>query len=394
MKPKSLHHAFAHPSELLPRRGRILLTTNSFALWLMVFGTSALWPGQHLAAAEKVEPPIQQRIDEFVRAEMLRQKVPGVAVAIVNKGQVIAKGYGFANLEHQVPVTDETIFQSGSLAKMFTATAVMLLVEDGKLSLSDPVTKFFKDAPEAWRGISVRHLLNHTSGIPEYTTSTFNYREDYTEEELARFAYQQELEFPAGSRWKYCNTGYALLGIIIHKASGQFYGEVLAERVFKPVGMRTTRVISEADIIPHRAAGYHLVKAEIKNQDWIAPSLCTTADGSLYWSLKDLLAWDAAVKRRAVLKEESWHEVLSPARLNSGKTYPYGMGWFLDERGGKPLQSHGGAWQGFKTQFSRFLGDDLDIIVLANLAEAKPARLVDGIAAIFNPSLAAKAHAD
>ncbi len=330
------------------------------------------------------------KVDEFVRSEMARQRVPGVAIAIVNKGETTAKGYGYANLEHQVPVTDETIFQSGSTAKMFTATAVMLLVEDGKLSLSDPIRKFFPDSPETWRDITVRHLLNHTSGIPDYTTSTFNYRKDYTEDELARFAFQQPLEFPAGSRWNYSNTGYVLLGFIIHKVSGQFYGNVLADRVFKPGVMKTARIINEADIISNRAAGYQLVNEEIKNQDWIAPSLCTTADGSLYWSLRDLLAWNAAVKKRAILTAESWDEVLTPARLNSGKTYPYGMGWELDERGGKPLQHHGGAWQGFKTEYARFIGDNLDIIVFANLAQAHPMRFADGIAAIFNPSLAVK----
>jgi CubicO group peptidase (beta-lactamase class C family) len=276
---------------------------------------------------------------------------------------------------------------------MFTATAVMLQVEDGKLALSDPLTKFFPDAPATWRDITVRHLLNHTSGIPDYTISTFDYRKDYTEDQLARLAYEQKLEFPAGSRWNYSNTGYALLGFIVHKVSGRFYGDVLADRVFKPLGMRTARVIDEADVIPNRAAGYQLVNGQIKNQDWVAPQLNTTADGSLYWSVRDLIAWDAAVKRRALLKPESWEQILTPVRLTSGRSYPYGMGWFIEERGGKPLQQHSGSWQGFKTQLSRFLGDDLDIIVLANLSQADPGRIADGIAAIINPTLAVKAPA-
>jgi len=340
--------------------------------------------------AESREPrtAIQAQVDSFVLAEMQRQRVPGVAVAIVNRGNVTTRGYGFANLEHMVPVTDETLFQSGSLGKMFTATAVMLQVEDGKLALSDPITKFFPDAPATWRDITVRNLLNHTSGIPDYTTSTFDYRKDYTEDDLAHFAYAQPLEFAPGSRWNYSNTGYALLGFIVHRVSGQFYGDVLAERVFKPIGMTTTRIINEADVIPNRAAGYQIVNGEIKNQDWVAPKLNTTADGSLYFSVRDLVAWDAAVKRRAILKPESWEQILTPVRLNSGKTYPYGMGWAIDERGGKPLQQHGGSWQGFKTQLSRFIGDDLTIAVLANLAQANPARFADGIAAILNPTLA------
>ncbi|HMC54751.1 MAG TPA: serine hydrolase, partial [Gemmatimonadaceae bacterium] len=226
--------------------GKVLRRTSSVA------GTAARSPADS--------------IDAFVRAEMARQHIPGVAVGIVNKGEVTAKGYGYANVEHMVPVTEETIFQSGSLGKMFTSTGVMLLVEEGKIALTDPLTKYFPDAPATWRNITVRHLLTHTSGIPDYTTDDFDYRKDFTEDELARMAFAQPLEFPAGSRWNYSNTGYALLGFIIHKASGQFYGDFLQERVFKQLGMTTTRIISEADIVPNRAAGYRLVKSELKNQ--------------------------------------------------------------------------------------------------------------------------------
>jgi N-acyl-D-amino-acid deacylase len=344
-------------------------------------------PGRVLRRAEAGEARALA-IDGFARAEMERQKIPGLAVGIVDKGVITARGYGYANVEHMAPVTEETIFQSGSLGKMFTATAVMLLVEDGKVALSDPITKYFPGAPASWGPITVRHLLTHTSGIPDYTTDAFDYRKDYTEDELARLAYAMPLEFAAGSRWSYSNTGYALLGFLVRKASGQFYGDLLAERVFKPLGMTATRVISEGDIVPNRAAGYQLVDGQLKNQDWVAPKLNTTADGSLYFSLEDMLAWEAAVKRRAILKRESWEQILTPVRLTSGKSYPYGFGWFLDERGGHPLHQHGGSWQGFKTQLSRFLGDDLSIVVLANLAEADPGRIADGIAAIVDPGLA------
>jgi hypothetical protein len=195
-------------------------------------------------------------------------------------------------------------------------------------------------------------------------------------------------EFPPGSRWNYSNTGYVLLGIIVHKVSGQFYGDVLEDRVFLPLGMTTARIIDERAIVANRAAGYQHVNGKLENQDWVAPALNTTADGSLDWSVRDLVAWDTAVIRRKVLKPDSWREILTPVRLTSGKTYPYGMGWSLEERGGKPLQEHGGSWQGFRTQLSRFIGDSLDIIVLANSAEADPGRIADGIAAILHPDLA------
>ena len=329
-------------------------------------------------------------VDAFVRAERERQKVPGVAVAIVRGGEVVkAQGYGLANVEHQVPAKPGTVFQSGSVGKQFTSTLVMLLVEEGKLALSDPLTKFFPDAPASWAGITLRHLLTHTSGIPDYGPQTVDYRRDYTEDELARLAFGLKPEFPPGSRWSYSNTGYVLLGIVVGKASGRFYGDLLAERVFAPLGMRTARVISEDDIVPDRAAGYRLVDGALKNQEWVAPKLNTTADGSLYLSVLDLVAWDRGLRSGAVLKPASWAEVYAPVRLNSGKTYPYGFGWDVTETGGQKVHRHGGAWQGFKSEIARFLGSDLTIVVLANLAEADPERFTDGIAAILEPSLAA-----
>ncbi|MGH8241236.1 MAG: serine hydrolase domain-containing protein, partial [Steroidobacteraceae bacterium] len=236
---------------------------------------------------------VTDKVDGFVRAEMRRQSVPGVAIGIVSKGELIAaKGYGNANVEHRVPVSSKTLFQSGSVGKQFTAVAVMLQVEGGKLALDDSITKYFTDAPQSWRPITVRHLLTHTSGIPDYTPEDLDFRRDYTEDELAKAAYGLALEFEPGSRWSYSNTGYVLLGILIHKVSGRFYGEVLKDRVFAPLGMKTARIISEEDIVPNRAAGYRLANGELKNQEWVAPRLNTTADGSLYLAMDDYIAWD------------------------------------------------------------------------------------------------------
>jgi CubicO group peptidase (beta-lactamase class C family) len=351
---------------------------------VLLLGLAAVSP----AAAQG---PLRARIDSFVRAEMERQKAPGVAIGIVKNGKVVlAKGYGFANLEHQVPVGPETIFQAGSVGKQFTVMAVMLQVEAGKLSLSDPLTKFFPEAPASWGTITVRHLLNHTSGLPDLE-GKLDYRKDYTDEDLARYAYALSLEFPPGSRWSYSNTGYVLLGIIVNRVAGTFYGDILRERVFKPAGMTTARIISEADIIPHRAAGYRPVNGELKNQEWVAPLTNTTGDGSVYVSLRDMIAWDAAVQARAILTPESWREILSPAPLTSGATYPYGFGWMLDERNGKPLHQHSGGWQGFTSFYSRFIGDSLSIVVLTNCNAVNPTTFSDGIAAIMNPALAVPA---
>jgi CubicO group peptidase (beta-lactamase class C family) len=329
------------------------------------------------------------RFDMLVEAERATQRVPGVGVAIVRGGEVTKlAGYGLANVEHQVPVRADTIFQSGSVGKQFTAAAVMLQVEDGKLSLDDPLTRFYPDAPPGWSRITIRNLLNHTSGIADYGSANVDYRKDYGEDAFARVAFALPLEFPPGTRFSYSNTGYALLGFIVRKVSGRFYGDVLAERVFAPLGMNTARVIGEADIVPNRAAGYELVDGQLKNQSWVSPQLNTMADGSLYLSLLDMVAWDRGLRAKRVLKPESWEQVFTPATLRDGTRTQYGFGWRLSEVAGQKVVRHAGAWQGFKTEIARFLGSDLTVIVLCNLAQAEPARFTDKVAALVDPALA------
>jgi N-acyl-D-amino-acid deacylase len=320
-------------------------------------------------------------VDRIVRAELIGQRIPGMAVAVIRNGGVIkAQGYGLANVEHDAPVTDQTMFQSGSLGKQFTAVAVMLQVEDGKISLDDRLPTLFPESPPAWRDITIRHLLTHTSGIPEYTGGAVDYRRDYSEDELVKLAQSLPLDFAPGAEWMYSNTGYVLLGAIVRKASGNFYGDVLRERVFQPLGMNTARVISEHDIVPHRAAGYRLVKDKLENQSWVSPSLNTTADGALYLSLRDFIAWDRGLRARAILKPESWDAIFSPATLKSGRKHPYGFGWQVDRVVGRTVQRHGGSWQGFKAYIARYVEDGVTIVVLANLAQANPGRVVNAIA--------------
>jgi CubicO group peptidase (beta-lactamase class C family) len=350
---------------------------------------ASLLAGAAPAAAQTAAvQPATARLDSIVSEEMSRQSIPGVAVAVVRQGRVLlARGYGLANVEHQVPVRPETIFQSGSLGKQFTATAVMLLVEDGKLRLDQSIRTYLPGAPRSWQPITVRHLLTHTSGIPDYTTDSFDYWRNYTEAELAALAFKMPTECPAGTRWNYSNTGYQLLGFIVRRVSGTFYGDILRERVFTPAGMATARVISEADIVPNRAAGYRLVDGQLKNQEWVAPELNTTADGSLYFSVLDLVAWDRAVGAGAILSPDSWRAVLTPVRLASGRTYPYGFGWDVAPVNGHRAQRHGGSWQGFQTYFARYPDDSLSIAVLANLAESRPGHIVDLLAAELLPAL-------
>ncbi len=184
-------------------------------------------------------------------------------------------------MELRVPVKPETVFQSGSVGKQFTATAVMMLVEEGKIGLDDPLTKYFADAPASWKDVTVRELLSHTAGFGDYPKD-FNFRKDWTEEEELKLIEGIPLAYPPGTSWKYSNFGYVTLGILIHRVTGEFYGDFLQQRIFQPLGMQSTRIISEADIVPNRSAGYRMVKGELKNQEWVAPVVNTTADGSLY----------------------------------------------------------------------------------------------------------------
>ena len=331
---------------------------------------------------------ITSKVDSYVNAEMQKAHIPGLSLAVLKNGQIVlAKAYGLANIEHQVPVKPETIFQSGSMGKQFTATAVMMLVEEGKLSLDDQITKYFSDAPAAWQKITVRHLLTHTAGTTDYPRD-FDFRRDYTEAELLKRAEEIPLAFQPGEKWSYSNLGYVVLGILIHQVSGKFYGDYLQERVFKPLAMNTAQIISEADIVPNRAAGYRLVRGELKNQGWVSPSLNTTADGALYFTVYDLAKWDAALYADKLLRPSSLEQMWTPVKLNDGSTKNYGFGWALAEVHGHRLIEHGGAWQGFKSHIARYVNDKLTIVVLANLAQAEPTKIAHGIAAIYDAELA------
>jgi CubicO group peptidase (beta-lactamase class C family) len=328
-------------------------------------------------------------VDDFVQAQMKKQRIPGLSIAVVEDGKVImAQGYGLANVELHVPATKDTVYSSGSVGKQFTATCVMQLVEDGKIGLDDKVSKYLDGTPDTWKDITVRHLLTHTSGIKNYSPLTLNFRKDYTDAELLKIATRLPLDFtPPGAQWKYSNTGYVLLGILIKQVSGKFYGDLLKERVFGPLGMGTARVYSEADIIPNRAKGYRLLSGELKNDEYVSPTLNQTADGSLVFSVLDMARWDAGLYTEKILKKSSLEQMWTPVKLNDGSTYPYGFGWaLLDYRGHQNI-SHGGAWLGFTTSIWRLVDDKLTVIVLTNRAGTDPDTIARGVAGFYRPVL-------
>ena len=327
-------------------------------------------------------------VDTYIHGEMQKRQIPGLALLVIRDGNIVkSQGYGFANVELQVFVKPETIFQSGSVGKQFTATALMMLVEESKLSLDDPLTKFIPDAPQAWKNVKIRHLLSHTGGFTDYPKN-FDFRRDYTEDELLKIVEAQPLSFPPGSQWAYSNLGYLTLGIVIHRVTGQFYGDFLHDRIFQPLGMNT-RIMSEADIIPNRAAGYRLVKGQLKNQEWVAPTLNTTADGALYFNILDLAKWDAALYTDKLLKPASLEQMWTPVKLNDGKPNSdhYGFGWFINNVHGHPVIEHAGAWQGFTTNISRYVDDKLTVVVLTNLEGAEPSDISHHVAGLYIPAL-------
>src|SRR6266550_2634082 len=343
-----------------------------------VFALVVLWSATVAAQAPDA-------VDNYIRTEMEKQDIPGLSLLVSRDGKPIrAQGYGLANVELQVAVKPETVFQSGSVGKQFTATAIMMLAEDGKIGLEDPLTKFFPNAPAAWKQATVRELLSHTAGFTDYPKS-FNFRKDYPEDEVLKIVEGIPLAYPPGTKWSYANLGYATLGILIHKVTGKFYGDFLQERIFKPLDMNTTRIISEADIIPNHAAGYRLVKGELKNQEWVAPMINTTADGSLYFSINDLAKWDAALYTEKLLRHSSLQQMWTVAKLKNGQPNSghYGYGWSIEEKKGHKVIGHGGSWQGCKTHISRYADDKLTVVVLINQADAEPGPITDRVAEMY-----------
>jgi CubicO group peptidase (beta-lactamase class C family) len=328
---------------------------------------------------------LDSAVADYVKAEMERQHIPGLALLVTRDGKVVrSEGFGLANVEVQVPVKPETIFQSGSVGKQFTATAVMMLVEAGKIGLNDPLTKYFPEAPPSWKNVTVRELLSHTGGFGDYPKD-FNFRKDWTEPQLLKLVESIPLAYPPGTKWEYSNLGYLTLGILIHRVSGEFYGDFLRQRIFQPLGMQATRIISEVDIIPNRAAGYRLLKGELKNQEWVAPAMNTTADGSLYFSIVDLSRWDAALYEGKLLKRSSFDLMWTPVKLKNGQSNKagYGFGWFIEERNGHRCIHHDGSWQGFETAIDRYVDDHLSVVALTNLAGAKPGEITKHVAEMY-----------
>jgi D-alanyl-D-alanine carboxypeptidase len=330
------------------------------------------------------------RIDEYVETQRALNHLPGVTLAVTQGGKIIKiAGYGLANVELSVPVTPQSVFQIQSVTKQFTATAIMMLVEQGKLSLADPISRYLEGTPESWKPITIRHLLNQTSGIKDFINEpTASLRLEVTEEEVLKATAARPLNFQPGERYAYSNTNYHLLAMILRKITGQWYGDFLRQVIFEPLGMRHTRIMSWTELVANRAAGYRWQGDKLLNGQFVAESILAYGGGGILSTAEDMAKWDLALRGERLLKRASLEQMWSPARLNNGSFSEYGFGWGIGGRAPHRFVSHsGGHITGFTSCITRFRDDDLSVIVLLNAGHGNPARMTQAIAALYIPAL-------
>jgi len=312
---------------------------------------------------------------------------PGASVVVVKDGKVIfRKGYGMANLELGVPVEPDMIFRLGSVTKQFTAVAILILAEQGKLSLDDEITKFLPDYPAKTQRVTVEQLLTHTSGIKSYTSLPewlLIWRKDTELNDLICLFKDKPSDFAPGERWSYNNSGYVLLGAIIEKVSGQSYQDFVEKNIFQRLGMAHSFYDNTARVIPRRVTGYSKGKDGYIN----APYLSMTqphAAGALVSSVDDLALWDAALYTDKLVKQETLKRAWTPAKLTNGKPTHYGFGWAINSYEGHTVIEHGGGINGFSTYALRMPEDRVFVAVLTNKDSGGPgpARVVLKIAAL------------
>lgn len=308
-------------------------------------------------------------LDELVRQEMSARRIPGVALTIINRGVVVkSAGYGLANLELGVPVTTNTVFEIGSVTKQFTAAGILLLQQQGKLSIEDPINLYLKHTPAAWTNIAIRHLLAHTSGIKSYTgLEGFEWRRRLNQTQFIQAIGTRPLEFAPGDSWKYSNSGYNLLGYIIENVSGTDYWSFLRSRVFQRLDMSATTDRDPGTIIPNRAAGYEQTNSLHVNRDYDLTDVF--AAGAMVSTIGDLAKWNIALDSTNLLSAASKTFMWNSQRLNDGTLTKYGLGWFIETLEDRHVIGHGGATSGFSATVQRFSDDQMTVILLTNTDE-------------------------
>lgn len=352
---------------------------------------------------ERTSPNLTQtdQIDAYITREMQARRIPGTAIAVIEKGNVIfKKAYGIANLETDTPVKTSSIFHLASVTKQFTAAAILLLVEEGKAHLDDPIATYINPTPESWAKITVRHLLTHTGGIMpgavvrvdaqgKLTTREGPPLLDITAKRALEVIAQEMVLFPAGERSMYCDSGYFLLGLIIEKASGQSYRDFMQKRFFAPLGMTNSRILDRWEIVKDSVPVYTIRNGQLAH--WRRDSQFELHSfAGVGSTIEDLAKWETALHNRTVLKKASLDLMWTQAKLNNGYDAnvlgsAYGFGWMLGDHRGHRIAEHSGA---SGTHILRFLDDGMTVIVLTNLdgpSGSRAASLARGIAGRVRP---------
>ncbi len=363
-------------------RARPKMTSILIATLLVCGGADAF------AQVAQPTPDQLAELDRRVREHLNDNNIPGGLVAVASRGRIVyLRTYGLADVELSVPVTDSTVFEIGSISKQFVSAAVMLLVQDDKIGLDDPIQHYLPDLPSEWLGVTVRQLLTHTSGIPDYEEiRTYDvYRFRLTPEEVIQIAHSRPMDFAPGTGWYYSNTGYFLLSMIVERIEGRPLGQVLQSRIFGPLEMTQTRMADPEAIIRHRASGYWVNKAgQLINRNPTETS-STLGAGGLLSSVHDLAKWDEALYGDQLLTAGSKATMWTPAILPDGENTGYAFGWSVRPYKGLTSQSHSGQVAGFVANFSRFPEQEAAIIVFLNRYRVSSGRLKVAVFDTFMP---------
>lgn len=323
-----------------------------------------------LIAAPPGDSELQSQVDA-IAAEALK-KPGGVGLSIgVSRGSnvVVAKGYGLADAEFDVPADKDTMFRIGSVTKQFTAAAIMTLLEQGKISLEDDTSKFLPDYPMQGHHVTIRHLLTHTSGIVSYTDVGEEWQKlmplELSHEELLALVKDKPFEFEPGTKWAYNNTAYYMLGMIIENISGKSYAEFMQDEFFTPMNLDRTRYDVSRDLIKNRAQGYSLRKGELANDAPLGMSQPGAA-GALLSTGEDLVRWSKALSSGNVVSADSFKQMITPVTLPDGTNTEYGFGLMIGEMDGVEVVQHGGGIHGFNSMLIWVPEQDLHVAVISN----------------------------
>ena len=356
--------------------------------------TARLGPLLFLSLIFLIAPTVivADEVDDHIRIVLAERHVPGVAMAVIKNGKVVKlNGYGVASLEFNVPVTTETVFEIGSVSKQMTAAGIMLLVEDGKIKLDEKISAYLPNTPEAWKDVTVRHLLTHTSGVKSYSSlDGFElYRHLKTPEFIKQLS-PHPLEFTPGERNTYSNSGFTLLGHIIQTVSGKPYIQFMRERIFTPLGMTRTGDRDPQFIVSNRATGYEWSIDHLEGRDGNLTDLMGA--GSIVSTISDMVKWDAALNGTNFLKPASRAEWWKQYTFTNGKPSPYGFGWRISDIRGHRLIGHTGQTAGFGAANFRYVDDGVTVIVLTNLGEiGLGGQIAVRLAKFYAPGLSLKA---